>query len=114
MKITVIGLGKLGLCIACTLAKHYKVIGIDTNSKHINLLRNGINNIKEYSLSLWYSLYRKNMLFMDDYTNLSNFIFIVVPTPSKEDGSFTSKYIENALERYMIEQICMCHLLRSA
>ena len=34
MKIGVIGLGKLGSCLAEVMAKHYKVIGVDLEPKY--------------------------------------------------------------------------------
>ncbi len=98
MLVSVIGLGKLGLCVACTLAKHYKVIGIDTNSNHVNLLRSGINPIKERNLDFWYMLYRKRITFTNRFDRLGKVVFIVVPTPSKRNGTFSSTYIENALQ----------------
>ncbi len=99
MTISVIGLGKLGLCIACMLAKHYKVIGIDNRVDHLQLLRSGINPIKENSLDLWYISYRKNITFTAEHTNTAKIVFIVVPTPSQQDDAFTSKYIEEALQK---------------
>jgi len=82
MTISVIGLGKLGLPIACILAKHYKVIGVDTNPNHLKLLRSGINLNRETNLDLWYKSYKNNITFTDKFTGLSRLIFIVVPTPS--------------------------------
>jgi len=99
MTVSVIGLGKLGLCIACTLAKYYKVIGIDDNYHHINLLRKGINSIKEANLNLWYGCYRHRIDFTYEFTNLSKIVFVVVPTPSMKNGAFTSRHIEDVLKK---------------
>ena len=45
-KISVVGLGKLGLpFVACLAEAGFKVIGIDINEKNINLLNKGISPI---------------------------------------------------------------------
>lgn len=103
--ISVIGLGKLGLCIACVLAKDFKVIGIDNNEKHINDLRFGINSIKETNLDKWYNDYRKNITFTNRYDNLGDITFIIVPTPSLENHKFTSFSIEEVLLKIHKKQI---------
>ena len=47
-KISVIGLGKLGLCsAACFASKGYKVIGVDIDSHRVNLINKGQNPIQE-------------------------------------------------------------------
>jgi len=99
MNISVIGLGKLGLCIACVLAKDYKVIGIDSNENHIAMLQTGVNPIKETHLNNWFDLYKKNITFTNKFTDLGDIVFVVVPTPSISDNTFTSKYIEQALQK---------------
>ncbi|GHT02194.1 hypothetical protein AGMMS50276_31910 [Synergistales bacterium] len=41
MNISVIGLGKLGLCTAtCIASKGHKVVGVDSNQAHIQSLEN--------------------------------------------------------------------------
>lgn len=103
MKISVIGLGKLGLCIACTLAKHHKVIGIDVDLEHINRLKLGINTIKEPGLGLLFYKYNRNIFFTNKYI-LGDIVFIVVPTPSMSNHAFTSEFIENALHQIKLRK----------
>lgn len=98
MIISVIGLGKLGLCIACIFAEHFKVIGIDTNEKHINALISGTNPIKEKGLDLLFKDNRKNITFTNSFEDLGDIVFVIVPTPSIADNTFTSAYVESALQ----------------
>jgi len=50
--ISVIGLGKLGLCsAACFSSKGYKVIGVDIDSHRVDLINSGQNPILETGLS---------------------------------------------------------------
>ena len=49
MKITIVGLGYVGLPLALEFAKKYQVVGFDINLNRINELRNGIDRTNETS-----------------------------------------------------------------
>ena len=95
--VTVIGLGKLGLPLACILAKHYNVIGIDSKPKHIRRLDSGENPIDERGLDKWFDWYHTDIQFTTNYALLEGVTFVVVPTPSLHDHRFTSRYVEEVL-----------------
>lgn len=95
--LSVIGLGKLGLCLAAILAKHCRVIGIDVNEKLINDLKYGDNPIKETDLNNWLKKYKQNITFTTSFEKLGEINFIVVPTPSDVNGRFNNEYVKNAL-----------------
>ena len=81
--IGVIGLGKLGLPLAYCLSKHYKVIGIEKGHY--------CNTNKEIDyVPTVYMNYKK--------VKHCKIVFIIVPTPSIENGSFTNAFIEEALQ----------------
>ena len=46
-KISVIGLGYVGLPLAISLSKHFKIVGYDENNSRIDELRKGIDTTKE-------------------------------------------------------------------
>ena len=48
LKICVIGLGYVGLPICLKLAKNFKTVGFDINSKRINSLKNQIDLNHEF------------------------------------------------------------------
>jgi UDPglucose 6-dehydrogenase len=106
--ITVIGLGKLGMCLASVLAsKNYKVIGYDNNQYTIN----GLNDKKlpiveaglnELTNNCWQNLKFVHEDGLNESIKTSDVIFIIVPTPSDEDGKFSNKYITDILERTAI------------
>lgn len=80
MKIGIIGLGYVGLPLAIALAKHDKVVGYDTNPTRIAELKSGNDTNNEYNQ---HDLSEQNMVFSNDYNQLSGCdVFIVaVPTP---------------------------------
>jgi len=99
--ISVIGIGKLGLCMAaCFAAKGYRVIGVDTNPIMIQAVNQGRSPIYEPGLAELMKGLPERLSATDDYKYAlenSEITFIVVPTPSEKDGSFSTKYVELAL-----------------
>ncbi|MFZ2026538.1 MAG: nucleotide sugar dehydrogenase [Microgenomates group bacterium] len=98
--ISVIGLGKLGLPLALLYAKEgYSVIGYDVLSSSIESLRSGKAPIAEKGIERILSENKKNVSFTTEVEDVakSDMTFVVVPTPSKTDGSFSSTHIEEVL-----------------
>lgn len=79
-KIAVIGLGYVGLPLACALSKHFKVCGFDINKKRINDLENNIDTNNDLKIS---KLSKKNIFFTanEKYLKDANIFIITVPTP---------------------------------
>jgi len=101
--ISVIGLGKLGLCMAaCFAEKGYKVTGIDIDKNKIDLINEGKNPIQETGLTQLISKCKNNLKATSDYGKTilnSQVTFIVVATPSETDGSFSNEQLEEALRQ---------------
>lgn len=102
MNISVIGLGKLGLCTAaCFAANGHRVVGVDNNSVHIAKLQAGKCPIFESGLPELLETARANMAFTTDYTKAvreTDVTLIIVPTPSNLDGAFSNAYLEAVLK----------------
>ncbi len=101
--LSVIGLGKLGLCTAaCFASKGYRVIGVDVDIEKVNKINKGISPIDETGLSDLLKVVRKNLFATVDYNEAirnSDITFIVVATPSLADGSFSNDYLEKSLHK---------------
>lgn len=102
MDISIIGLGKLGLCTAaCFAAAGHKVFGYDLNDHFRTELKVRRNPIDETGLTELLETAWDNLYIVDDYAtavNSSEATLIIVPTPSLPDGSFTNQYLIKALE----------------
>jgi UDPglucose 6-dehydrogenase len=99
----VIGLGKLGLCIAAVLAlRGFKVIGVDIDKSKVDQVNSGRSPIVEHGLE---DLIRQNAKNLKATTNHYEAVketqatFVIVPTPSESDGSFSLKFVTDALEK---------------
>jgi len=80
-RISVIGIGYVGLPLAIALATHYTVIAYDINVNRIRDLRNGIDSTHEYSS---YQLHNcVNVIFTSTKSDIasSDIYIITVPTP---------------------------------
>ncbi|WP_286140307.1 nucleotide sugar dehydrogenase [Faecalibaculum rodentium] len=93
-KLTLVGLGYVGMPIAVEFAKHVKVIGFDINEKRINEYANGIDATNEVGDAI------KNTTveFTADPTRLkeSKFIIVAVPTPINDDTTPDLRPVEGA------------------
>jgi UDP-N-acetyl-D-galactosamine dehydrogenase len=81
IKISIIGMGYVGLPLAVSFAKNNEVIGFDLNKKRINDLKKGLDETFEISKSS--ILHSKKLTFSTNLNDLkkSNCYIITVPTP---------------------------------
>lgn len=98
--ISVAGLGKLGLCMAaCFADKGYRVVGVDVNPDVVEAVNRGESPLCEPGLADLLSRLRGQLVATSDYREAmegSQVTFIVVPTPSRPDGTFSTQYVEQA------------------
>lgn len=100
--ISVFGLGKLGMpMVACFGSKGYRVIGYDLNPAAVNAVNTRKPHLNETGLAEL--LVKGAELSATDNgpeaVKTTSATFIIVPTPSLPDGSFTTKYAEAAAEK---------------
>ena len=83
-KISLIGLGYVGIPIAVAFAKKVKVIGFDINSEKISLYKQGIDPTKEVGNDV---IKKTTLVFTSDEKKLqeAKFHIIAVPTPVNSD-----------------------------
>jgi len=102
-RLSVVGLGKLGLCsAACFASRGFKVIGVDIDIEKVNKINKGISPVEETGLGDLLKKVRNNLLATVDYNEAirnSDVTFIVVATPSLADGSFSNDYLEKSLHK---------------
>jgi len=91
--VSVIGLGKLGACIAaCCAEKNLSVVGADVSERTVDLINSGKPPIYEPGLAELIDKTRANLSATTDVRNavaMTDVTLIVVPTPSEEHGGFS-------------------------
>ncbi len=82
-KISVTGLGYVGLPIALELARHFSVVGFDVNNDRVGLMKQGIDPSNELDASAFEGV---DILFTSDAADLrqAHFHIIAVPTDIDE------------------------------
>ena len=100
MNITFIGLGKLGLPLACILAKTNKVLCLDKNEYVLDKLSNNETPFFEPNLdNLWRENKHNILGYTDSYrkaVTLTDAAVILVNTQLGDDG-YSSAFVESAL-----------------
>lgn len=97
-KISIFGLGKLGTSmLACFAQKKWDVIGVDIDELNVDNINNGISPIFEPGLNQLIKNNQKHITATQNYMHAiqnSLISFVVVPTPSLEEGDFSLEYIK--------------------
>ena len=101
MKVSVIGLGYIGLPTAAVLAsKHIEVVGVDANQQTVDSLNKGEIHIIEPELDI---LVRDSVhtghLRANKQPEKADIFIIAVPTPFKEEQEPDLSYIESAVKK---------------
>lgn len=100
MNVAILGCGKLGLPMAALYAScGHHIIAVDSNEALIEQLTTHTFRTDEPEVEPLLKQYAANLSFERlpyEAVLKSDIVFIVVPTPSKADGTFTSEYVVTA------------------
>jgi len=103
MKVSVIGLGKLGAPLAAVLASRgHDVVGVDVNTRGVALLNDGKAPVDETGLQELLDESGSRLRATTDMADAvasSDVSFVIVPTPSDEDGRFSLRFILPAVDQ---------------
>ena len=97
MRVSVVGLGKLGSPLAAVLASRgHQVIGVDVRPESVRDLREGRAPVREPQLQELIASSRDRLSATTDYIEAmlgSQITIVIVPTPSDERGAFSNEYV---------------------
>ena len=101
MKVTVVGLGKLGAPIAVVLADSgFEVVGVDLRQSVVDDVNKQISHLNEPGYSEILKSCEGRLIATTDLHSAASHgeaIFIIVPTPTCPSGGFSNQYIESVL-----------------
>jgi UDPglucose 6-dehydrogenase len=102
VRISVIGLGKLGSPMAaCFAARGFTTIGVDVNTGYVDAINEGRPPVFEPQLAEMLAEGRSCLTATTDTAaaiHRTDATFIIVPTPSEEDGGFSLRYVLPVME----------------
>ncbi len=103
MNVSVIGLGKLGACMAGVYAtKGHNVVGVDINESFVDAINKGFAPVQEKDLDTYVKNGADNLRATTSYSDAianTDTTFIIVPTPTASDNDgFTPEYVIRACE----------------
>ena len=103
MKISIIGLGKLGAPMAAVMAhKGHTVVGVDINPAFVSALNQGRAPVFEPGLAELIQANRERLSATQDCEAAvlaTEATFIMVPTPSGDDGRFSMRLVMDVAEK---------------
>jgi UDPglucose 6-dehydrogenase len=103
MKLSIIGLGKLGAPMAAVMAhKGHVVVGVDVNADYVAAIQQGHAPLRETGLEEMIQANRERLSATTDYEQAvlgTDATFIIVPTPSDPDGRFSLRNVMIAAEK---------------
>jgi UDPglucose 6-dehydrogenase len=102
-KLSVVGLGKLGLCLAsCFAEKGFETIGVDVEDEVVHSVNQGKAPWFEPKLDVLLAKHGgKNLRATTHHREAieqTDITFVLVATPSNPDGSFSNRFVEAALQ----------------
>ena len=100
-KASVCGLGKLGACIAATLAQRgLDVLGIDIDPEKVRKINAGEPPVEEPLLAETVTAGRTRLRATQDYREAAatDVTFFIPPSPSLPDGSFSNEFLLRAMQ----------------
>ena len=100
-KASVCGLGKLGACIAATLAQRgFEVVGIDIDAEKVARINAGQPPVDEPLLAETITAGRTRLRATQDYREAvgTDVTFFIPPSPSLPDGSFSNEFLLRAMQ----------------
>lgn len=103
MNVAILGMGKLGVPMAAFYASvGHKVTGVDIDDALIERLLSGTFHTAEPEVETLLKAHRDRLTFTRlpyEAVLKADIVFVVVPTPSKPDGTFTSAYVVTACQQ---------------
>lgn len=99
--VSVVGLGKLGACTAaCFAYRGIRTLGLDVNADSVAAVNAGKAPVYEPRLDELLAAAGPHLSATQDYDRLieeTDATFLIVPTPSREDGQFSDAHLRDAL-----------------
>ena len=100
-KISVVGLGKLGLCLAASAAEAgFQVKGVDVDESKVSAINRGVSPVYEPGLDELIKENSKRLSAGSRYEGVisgTDATFVVVPTPSERSGAFSLEFVNKAM-----------------
>tara|TARA_Y200000002_G_scaffold379695_1_gene389535 strand:- start:1140 stop:2324 length:1185 start_codon:yes stop_codon:yes gene_type:complete len=109
MKLVVIGLGYVGLSLACLFKKKgHEVIGIDIDQDKIDKINNGISPIKDEDINKFLNNNPSSLTVTNSIPKNQNFDFVIICTPTNYDeknNKFDTSTVDLAIEEISRKKI---------
>src|SRR5262249_44966036 len=100
-RLSVFGMGKLGACLAATMAQRgFEVLGVDINAEAVRKINAGKPPVDEPRLAKTIAAAKGRLRATTNAVEAveTDATFVIVPSPSLPDGSFSNEFLMRALQ----------------
>ena len=100
-KVSVCGLGKLGACIAATMAaRGFEVLGVDIDPEKVRRVNDGLPPVEEPLLAETIVAGKGRLRATVDHREAvrTDVSFFIPPSPSLPDGSFSTEFLLRTMQ----------------
>src|SRR5579872_3476503 len=102
MRLSIVGLGKLGAPLAAVFAsKGHQVIGVDVDADRVDAFASGRAPVEEPHLQEFIDSSHDRLtatMSHEEAVLASDLTFVIVPTPSEANGAFTNRHVLTATQ----------------
>ena len=103
MKITIVGIGYVGLSLATLLSQENEVTALDIKSEKVKMINNRISPIKDKEIENFFKTKKINLTATTNYKEAfanAEYIIIAVPTNyNEETNSFDTRIVEETIKK---------------
>src|SRR5258706_13065862 len=99
--VSVFGLGKLGSCIAATMAmRGFNILGVDIDGEKVRRVNDGLPPVDEPLLGDTVTAGHARLRATTDHREAvaTDVSFFIPPSPSLPDGSFSNEFLLKAMQ----------------
>jgi len=101
-RLSVVGLGKLGACMAAAFASRgFPVVGVDVDAEVVRRMNDGLAPVEEPDLAAYIAAHRSRLRATtshDEAVREADVTFVIVPTPSDAQGAFALEQATSAID----------------
>lgn len=106
MRITIVGIGYVGLSNAILLAQHNEVIALDINKEKVDMINNKQSPILDQDIEKYLTTRDLNLIATtDELTAYNQAEYIIISTPTNynsEKNTFDTQTIDNTIKKYYL------------
>ena len=107
MKVSVIGIGYVGLSLAVLISRQHEVVAVDIVEEKVELINKGISPIADEEIESYLSSGKLSLKATVDANECTGSDFVIISTPTNYDPE-TQYFDTSSVEQVAKQMVCIC------